>query len=50
MKLPTVFKGAVGGTVLGVIIVALGVRYFGDQPFIEDVKYGLKGDVKGLFK
>lgn len=33
-------------SVVGVATLALAIRYFGDKPIIEDVKEGLKGNVK----
>lgn len=49
MTIKSITKGALP-VFVGVAAVALTVRYFGDQPFIEDVAKGLTGDVKGWFK
>ena len=48
MKLSTIVKGAVVPFV-GVAMLALVVRYFGDKPLIKDIKLGLKGDSTALF-
>lgn len=49
MTLKTIAKGAVP---VAVVFAAFGLtfRYFGDKPIIEDIRKGLNGDVKGLFK
>jgi len=49
MTVKSIAKGALP-VVVGVMAVGLTIRYFGDQPFIEDVKKGLNGDVQGWFK
>lgn len=49
MTLKGITKGALP-VVVGVMAVGLLIRYAGDQPFIEDVKKGLNGDVNGWFK
>jgi len=42
-------KGA-APVVAGFAIVGLTLRYFGDKPFIIEIKKGLNGDVNGWFK
>lgn len=49
MTLKSITKGAFP-VVVGVFAAGLAIRYFGDQPILEDVKKGLNGDVKGFFK
>lgn len=49
MTVKSITKSALP-VVVGVMAVGLVIRYFGDQPIIEDVKRGLNGDVKGFFK
>lgn len=49
MTLKGITKGAMP-VVIGVAVVGLTIRYFGDQPIISDVKKGLNGDVNGWFK
>lgn len=44
-----ILKGALP-VVVGVAALGLIIRNFGDQPIIEDIKKGLNGDVKGIFK
>lgn len=46
MTMKSLAKGALP-VMVGVMATGLFIRYFGDQPFIEDVRLGLKGDVKG---
>lgn len=48
MTLKSITKGAVP-VVVGVIAAGLLIRYFGDQPILEDVKKGLNGDSVGIF-
>lgn len=33
-------------SVAGMVMLALAIRYFGDQPLISDVREGLRGNVK----
>ena len=33
--------------VVGISLVGLGIRYFGNQPVVSDVAAGLNGSVKG---
>lgn len=49
MTVKSLTKGAVP-IVVGVLATGLFLRYFGDQPIIEDAKKGLNGDVKGFLK
>lgn len=49
MTLKSTVKTAVP-IVVGVLATGLLIRYFGDQPILEDAKRGLNGDVKGFFK
>lgn len=48
MTVKSLSKGAMP-VVVGLTAFALGIRYFGDKPFIKEVKEGLKGNVIGLF-
>lgn len=48
MTLKTVIKGAIPVAV-GVSVLALALRYFGDKPLLEDIKKGLNGDSVGIF-
>lgn len=45
MTLNSTLKAAVP-SVVGTILVALAIRYFGNQPGLVEVKEGLKGNAK----
>ncbi len=49
MKFPKINGTTVASVVVGMALVGLGIRYFGNKPVIEDIKKGLNGDVQGLF-